>query len=121
MMNDKTVYEDSLDRKMLYNYFSVLVNRFFKILPIREQENESYTIYVKSLLSELLGCKGLVYALDNDPDFTTLLFILQYLADNGDVEVSSVRREVFRSISICNKLKSRYSDADTKKAVVENV
>jgi len=117
MTQHETIYGDFFDGETLHKYFSVLVNRFFKILPIREQESESFTVYVKSLLSELLGCRGLVYALDNDPDFATLLFILQYLADHEDAGVPEVRREVFRSISICNKLKSRYCDAESKAVI----
>ena len=39
----------------------------------------------------------------------TLISILQYLIDTPDCPVQDVKREVFRAISICNKLKSRYT------------
>ena len=95
--------------EVLHNYFRNLVNHFFKILPIREQNEESLTTYMQSLQAELLGCKGLVSAIQNDASYLTLLSILQYLIDNPECTVREVKREVFRAISICNKLKAQYA------------
>ena len=97
-----------IDAEVLHNYFRILVNHFFKILPIREQNEESLTTYMQSLQAELLGCKGLVSAIQNDASYLTLLSILQYLIDNPECTVREVKREVFRAISICNKLKAQY-------------
>ena len=99
-----------IDREILYNYFRNLVNLFFKILPIREANEESLTTYMQSLQAELLGCKNLVNAINNDASYLTLLAILQYLIDNPDCSVKEVKREVFRAISICNKLKAQYAE-----------
>lgn len=98
-----------IDAEVLHNYFRNLVNHFFKILPIREQNEESLTTYMQSLQAELLGCKGLVSAIQNDASYLTLLSILQYLIDNPECTVRDVKREVFRAISICNKLKAQYA------------
>lgn len=94
---------------LLCNYLKNLVNLFFKILPIRENNEDSLVVYMKSLQIELLGCKELIITLNNDSNYLTLLSILQYLIDNPECEVYKVKREVFRAISICNKLKSKYS------------
>lgn len=98
-----------IEAEVLHNYFRNLVNHFFKILPIREQNEESLTTYMQSLQAELLGCKGLVSAIQNDASYLTLLSILQYLIDNPECTVREVKREVFRAISICNKLKAQYA------------
>ena len=98
-----------IDAEVLHNYFRNLVNHFFKILPIREQNEESLTTYMQSLQAELLGCTGLVSAIQNDASYLTLLSILQYLIDNPECTVREVKREVFRAISICNKLKAQYA------------
>lgn len=98
-----------IETEVLHNYFRNLVNHFFKILPIREQNEESLTTYMQSLQAELLGCKGLVSAIQNDASYLTLLSILQYLIDNPECTVREVKREVFRAISICNKLKAQYA------------
>ncbi len=99
-----------INSEMLSDYFRNLVNLFFKILPIREQNEESLTTYMQSLQAELLGFKSLICAIESNALFITLLSILQYLIDHHDCPVSVVKREVFRAISICNKLKSQYAE-----------
>lgn len=91
----------------LRGYFSYLVSRFFKILPMQESKEKTLPTYIRSFQVEMLGCKEFVVDLDNNPEFLTLLSILQYLHDNPESPVSEVKREVFRAIAICNKLESR--------------
>lgn len=102
-----TAREKPITQDLLRNYFKNLVNQFFKILPIRESGEDTLTTYMQSLQAELLGCKALVEGLQNDASYLTLLAILQYLIDNPDCSVSVVKREVFKAISICNRLKSQ--------------
>lgn len=105
------------------NYMESLVNAFFKIIPIREELDEqrrtngggieqagdtSLGVYMKSLQAELLGCRKLVSALRNDSRLMSLIAILQYLIDNQDCSFGTLRREVFKAISICNALKEQY-------------
>ena len=97
-----------MDSIVLKNYFKALVDAIFKILPLWENGEETLGVYMQSLQAELLGCKELILAINEDPLFLSLVSILQYLIDNPDCEISFVRREVFGAISICNKLKSRY-------------
>ena len=96
-----------ISEELAFNYFKTLVNRFFKILPIRENEETTLGTYMRSLQVELLGSGSLIQELDYDSDFLTLASILQYLIDN-DLSTKEVKREVFKAISICNKLKDRY-------------
>lgn len=106
-----TAIDIPVTEELVQNYFSSLVNRFFKILPIREAGVKTLPIYIQSLQTELLGCKGLISALNNDASFLTLTAILQYLHDTPDCSVQDVKREVFRAISICNRLKTQYEKA----------
>lgn len=101
-----------MNNELLYNYFRNLVNRFFKILPMREEEDATLVVYMQSLQSELIGCKELVESINNDPSYMTLLSVLQYLIDNPKEKQTVFRREVFRSISICNKLSATYVDSE---------
>lgn len=105
----ETIVGVSVEPELLQNYFRALVNRFFKILPIREQNEESLVVYMTSLQSELLGCREFICVIKNDPEYLTLLSILQYLIDNPSISVRETKREVFRAISICNKLKAKYT------------
>lgn len=102
-------------RSLVHNYFRNLVNQFFKILPMREKNEPSLGEYMRSFQFELLGCQNVVSDLNTNSQFLTLLAILQYLIDHvDDPELSNlaVRREVFRAISICNKLKALYASAE---------
>lgn len=103
-MTTPTVNGTPVAAELLQNYFKNLVNQFFKILPIRESGEASLPVYMASLQAELLGCQGLVTWLRNDASYLTLLAILQYLIDNPSCTVREVKREVFKAISICNRL-----------------
>ena len=61
------------------------------------------------MIQTSLGCRALVVAIHEDSLFLSLISILQYLIDHPESDVAFVRREVFRAISICNKLKERYA------------
>lgn len=103
-----TVVNTPISKELMSNYFGSLVNRFFKILPIRESGEKTLPVYIQSLQSEILGCKEFVCSLNHNPNLLALLSILQYIRDNPDCPVPDVKREVFRAITICNKLKSQY-------------
>ena len=106
-MNMETITGDTISSEVVQNYFKSLVNRFFKIIPIKEENCNSLTTYMKSLQKELIGCKNLINFLNNDALFLSLISILQFFIDNPDCEVGEIRREVFHAISICNKLKAK--------------
>ena len=91
------------------DYFDKLVNRFFKILPMKEQGENSLSTYIRSMQIEMFGFDSLFNEFKTDNSYITLLSILQYLADNPDADVKDVRREVFRAISICKKTSERLS------------
>lgn len=93
---------------VLSEYFKTLINHFFKILPLWEDGESSLTVYMSSLQCELLGCQSLIHDVHGDAMMISLVSILQYLIDTPDCNVSLVKREVFRAISICNKLKERF-------------
>lgn len=105
----KTTLKAPLADDIVESYLAALVSRFFKILPIRETEETTLPIYIQSLQAEMLGCKVFVEELGSNADFLSLLSILQYLRDNPNCPVSDVRREVFKAINICGRLKRNYS------------
>ena len=105
----ETVCGVPLSSAILNNYLRNLVNLFFKILPIRESEEPSLQTYMESLQAELIGCSDLIVSLKHDAMFLSLISILQYLIDHANEPVQIYRREVFKAISICNKLKARYA------------
>lgn len=106
-MTVETRLGTNLDGKIIAAYFDTLVNKFFKILPIREQNCDTLGVYIESLRAELVGGKSLIHSLGEDASYLTLLFILEYLT-NEQPDVPVVKREVFKAIGICNKIRDSY-------------
>ena len=106
-----------VSKEMVYNYFSALVNHFFKILPMFESGEDTFPTYLESLQVELLGCKDLICSIGNDPYYLVLLSILEYFINNPDITKTVVKREVFRAISICNRLKFSYCKEEKDECV----
>lgn len=100
-----TVCGDNISDELLGNYIDSLVNCFFKILPMRENGEASLALYLEGLRREMLGCGNLIPALKNEAMYLTLLSILQSFIDNPDMDIPDVKRDVFRAISVCNKLR----------------
>ncbi len=96
-----------IPQESLDNYLEGLVAQFFKILPLKENGEASLNEYMKSLKAELMGCGYLYSNLNYDSMFTSLLGILTFLIEN-ECTVREVKREVFKAISICKKLKAKY-------------
>lgn len=114
MMSDSNNVSEEVDftisAEAVNKYFQNLINRFFKILPMKESEEETLPTYISSLQIELLGMKSLIPELQDNSSFLSLLAVLQYFEDNPDCETAVVRREVFNSISTCKHLAAEYAD-----------
>lgn len=108
-MSVDTTVGVSMDTRVLSNYFHKLINSFFKILPLWECHEPTLPTYMRSLQIELIGCEKMFVATQYDSQLLSLISILQYFIDNPHCETSDIKREVFKAISICDKLKSKYS------------
>lgn len=101
--------------RLVSNYFGTLVNQVYKILPMREAEQESLPKYIWRLEAELIGNQLLLPSVHEDPYFASLLGILHYLGECGlNCQTQKVRQLVFEAISICEKLKMRYAETEAK-------
>lgn len=101
----------SVSSVAVVNYIDSLVNKFFKILPMREESEPSLNDYICNFKHELVGCGNLITSLHDDGIYISILSVLQYLSEivcDEEFEVADVRREVFNAISLCNKLKMKY-------------
>lgn len=117
MMTD-TVVGVQIDSEHLLSYFGSLVNKFFKILPMREEGEKSLAEYIRSFQRELVGCGEFIPVVKDDGTFVEILCILQYLADNinnQECDFKNIRREVFHAISLCNKMQSRFMNGGESK------
>lgn len=104
-----TALNEQITRKMVSNYFYKLVNKFYKILPIKESGEPTLTKYILSLQMEMIGCRDLICAIHDDERYLSLLSVLQYIRDHNDeIDCSTVKSEIFRSIGIIKQLRQQY-------------
>ena len=102
-----TSHNIELSDELVARQIKDLVNRFYKILPIKESGEATLKQYQLSLLREMLGCQSLIVAFGYDDRYLSLLSILQYMIDY-DPDVNAVRSDVFRAINILKSLQKKY-------------
>lgn len=100
-------HKNEISVRMMSDYLDALVNRFYKILPIKESGENTMRPYLDSLLREMIGARELMDFIQDDDRYLSLLAIVQYFINN-DVDVAIVRTDVFRAISILKKLQKKY-------------
>lgn len=96
-----------IPKESFCRYFEFLINKTYKILPLKEENSETLKTYLESLLHELIGNKTLINVLVNEPQFITVLNILQYLSLE-EYDVKTCKREVFKCIHIFEDINKKY-------------
>jgi hypothetical protein len=96
-----------LPKESFCNYFNFLINKTYKILPLKEENSTTLKSYLESFQRELIGNKNLVESLVNEPQFVTVLNTIQFLISE---DYSSVicRKEVFKCIHILENIQKKY-------------
>lgn len=102
----KTKYE-SIPNQYFSNYLEFLVGRVWKILPMREENNQNLQEYMEGLQRELVGNMHLIDDLKYDGYFITLLNKIEFLI-NEEYTHEVCRKEVFESINIIEKISTKY-------------
>lgn len=95
--------------ELIESYFHSLINKFFKILPLYEDNEKTLCEYMRNLQSELIGFQSLLLGSGNDAHLVSLLATLEYLIDmhscyGFELEKSVIKREVFGAIRVCQKM-----------------
>lgn len=97
----------TISDNLFKNYLDRLVDRFYKILPLKEQKSDTLSTYIQSLQCELIGSKNLILYLNDDSQFINLISILQFFIDN-EFDDKICKREIMKAINISKQLKSKY-------------
>ena len=84
-------------------FFEFITGKIFKILPLREDENESIYEYLDSLRIEMTGAINTFPKLHNSYEFMTLVNTINYLIGN-EFDVPTCKREVFKMLKTVNLL-----------------
>lgn len=98
----KTLYGE-LPNDLLIAYVDGLIDKIFKLLPLREENSLTLNKYIEGLLREIIGGKELIEELKNNQDIISILGILQNLMNENNFE--SYRSDIFKCINLVKKIK----------------
>ena len=96
-----------LPKENFCRYFEFLINKTYKILPLKEEKSDTLKSYLESYLRELIGNKELVSIMVNEPKFVTVLNTMQFLISE-EYSVKVCKREVFKCFRILEEINEKY-------------
>lgn len=94
---------NKLPEKALRSYLQILINKVYKILPMKEEQCPTLTSYLLSLKNEMIGCYNLWQVLEDKPQFLVVINIIEYLATE-EYDETVCRREVFKAIRLIENI-----------------
>lgn len=96
-----------IPKESFCNYFKFLINKTYKILPMKEENSQTLNSYLESYLRELVGNQELVKLLIDEPNFITILNTLQFLSSEN-YSVKTCKKEVFKCIRLLEDINNKY-------------
>lgn len=103
-----SIYRE-LDNRLICNYLLRLVGKIYKILPLKEAQSETVSIYIYDLNHELLGFTKLL----EDSGFNSkILDIVSTLEQVRTCEMlhAEYRRNIFKCMTLARQLCDIVSD-----------
>jgi hypothetical protein len=98
------IYGDIPD-KACTNYFTRLVDKLFKVIPLKEDNASTVDGYIQDLIYELMGGDTLFEMSDYDSRLIDIILLLQAIKDE-DMSHSEYRRAIFKCITLTNQIKN---------------
>ena len=96
-----------IPKESFCNYFNFLINKTYKILPLKEENSKTLHDYLENFQRELIGNKELIEILVNEPQFITVLNSIQFLIAEEDSD-KVCKKEVFKCIHILENINKKY-------------
>lgn len=100
-----------LPKENFCKYFEFLINKTYKILPLKEENSDTLKSYLESYQRELIGNMDLIPLLVDEPRFITVLNTMQFLISE-EYSDKVCKREVFKCIHILEAIKDKYFKED---------
>lgn len=102
-----TRLDTKIDNQTMSAHIGYLINKVYKILPLKETEEDTLQKYLEGLQREMLGCESLIPAFEKNGQYLSVVSIIQYMIDN-DCELSVVKSDVFKAIGILRKMQQKF-------------
>lgn len=101
----KTNY-NPVSEKLYSNYLRALIGKFYKILPMYEEQSPTIDTYISSLIFELTGGVKIIEEVKYDGRYLSLISVLGNLSNCNDLKVC--KREVFKCIRNIEEMINEY-------------
>jgi len=79
-------------------FLNSLTNKIFKILPLKEQNNDFLFSHLNSLQIELIGALVTFPELKNSSNYLSIINVINFLGDNS-FSKQQCKREVFKIVN----------------------
>lgn len=104
-MNSK--YGD-INNTACYNYMARLVDKLFKIIPLKEAHSPTVDTYIEDLIFEISGNKEIFAETEYNPKLVDIICTLEAIK-NEEMSHKEYRRSVFKCITITEQLREYMS------------
>ena len=88
---------------LCFNYLSRLVDKLFKVIPLKESNSDTVDTYLDDLIFEINGNYSLMKDTNYNPKILDIICILESVR-TSEMTHSEYRRAIFKCISISNQL-----------------
>ena len=94
--------------RLQYNYLCKLIDRIYKIIPLKEENIKTVGSYIENIIDEIMGNAELINSIDCDPRVMIITSTLYSIV--GETDHSTYKRSVFKCIRYIEQLRDTVSE-----------
>lgn len=103
-------YNIEIDNKDISNRLKQLINLVYKLLPMREEEDNNWQTLLSTIIEEIAGMNRLMGEKDGDILFSLLCKLEGLFTLNDKDSFFDFRRTIFECLNLMNKVKENVSN-----------
>ena len=109
-----------VQNEVCYNFFTRLVDKLFKIIPLKESKSNTVDSYIQDLIYELLGNNAIFEMTECNPKILDIICVLESVK-NENMKHSEYRRNIFKCITIAEQLKDMVCEVNYNAKCLEHL
>lgn len=102
-------YDIEIDNKDISNRLKQLINLVYKLLPMREEEDNNWQTLLSTIIEEIAGMNRLMEGMDGDILFSLFCKLEGLFTLNEKDSFFDFRRTIFECLNLMNKVKENVS------------